>query len=193
MFAPPHSTNGQIRIATFRASPGANLGSALSPMLVTLADVFLCISVPVTFHGPLLRNHVHWRKIFEEFRNVRALRLHHGLEREVADMLRLPTVNPFESPAQEEVDPVATTTPLGPTMNSSRSIFALDIFPLLEKIVVYPRTSDSIGEGEPVSVLESFREYATARQQVGRPVEVLWNMNQELPKIYMRHDVGIDS
>ena len=193
LFAPPHSTNGQIRIATFRTSEEHHVGRVLPPMFATLVDIFLCISVPVTFRGPLLRDHVRWREFFEEFRDVRALRLHHGLEREVADMLRLPAVNPSESAPQEQVDPVATTTPSGPTINGNRSIFALDIFPLLEKIVVYPRTSDSIDDGELVSALESFEEYAIARQQVGRPVEVLWSMDQELPKFYMRHDVGVDS
>lgn len=137
-------------------------------MLATLGDVFLRISAPLTFHGSLLRNLARWRKFFEEFRSVKVLRLDHGLATEVADMLRRPTVNP--SPAQEEVDPDATTTPSGPTMNSSERIFALDIFPLLEKIVLYARTSDgSIGEDGPVSGLESFREYAIARQQVGAP------------------------
>jgi hypothetical protein len=178
MFAPPHST----RMVTFRASSKAHLGSALSPMLATLEDVFLCISNPLTFHGPLLRDLVHWRKFFEELRNVKVLRLHHGLARGVADILRQPTVNP--SPAQEEVDPDATTTPPGPTTNSSRSIFALDIFPLLEKIVVY------IGADELVSGLESFREYAITRQEVGRPVKVLWSLNRDLPRLFMLPDVG---
>ena len=189
MFAPPHSTNDQTRIATFRTSSKTHLGSALFPMLATLGDVFLRISAPLTFHGPLLRNLARWRKFFEEFRSVKVLRLDHGLATEVADMLRRPTVNP--SPVQEEVDPDATTTPSGPTMNSSERIFALDIFPLLEKIVLYARTSDgSIGEDGPVSGLESFREYAIARQQVGRPVEVLWNTDRQLPRLYTLHDVG---
>ena len=135
MFAPPHPD----RIVTFKTSSNAHLGSALSPMLATLEDVFLCIPVPSTRHGPLLGDLVHWHKFFEELRNVKVLRLHYGLATEVADMLRQPTVNP--SPAQEEVDPDATTTtmPSGPTMN----IFALDIFPLLKQIVLYARTSDS--------------------------------------------------
>ena len=189
VFAPPHSINdpARIGIATFRTPSQAHLGSALSLMLATVEDVFLCISIPFTFHGPLLRDLVHWRKFFEEFRNVKVLRLHHGLEREVAVMLRRPTVNP--SPAQVEGDPDATTPP-GPTINSNRSTFTLDIFPLLEKIVVYPRTSDGIGEGELLSVLEQFKEYAIARQQVGRPVQVLWDANRELPRVYMLPDVS---
>jgi hypothetical protein len=151
-------------------------------MLATIKDVFLCISIPLAFHGSLLRDLAHWRKFFEELRNVKVLRLHHGLARAVTDILRQPPVNP--PPAQEEVDPNATTTPSGPTMNSSRSTFTLDIFPLLETIVVY------IGAGELVSGLESFREYAIARQEVGRPVKVLWSLNRDLPSLYMLPDVG---
>jgi hypothetical protein len=192
MFAPPYPN----RIVTFRTPSNAHLGSALSPMLTTLEDVFLCISVPLTLHGPLLGDLVHWRKFFQELRNVTVLRLHHGLATEVADTLRQPSMNP--SPAQEEVDPDATTTttmttttPSGPTMNGSRSIFDLDIFPLLKQIVFYTRTSDSlIPAGEFVSGLESFREYAIARQQVGRPVEVFWNRILDLPWLYTLPDVG---
>jgi len=40
-----------------------------------------------------------------------------------------------------------------------------------------------------VSGLESPRSCAIARQQVGRPVEVLWNMDPELPGYYMLPDV----
>jgi hypothetical protein len=187
MFAPPHAT----RMVTFKTPSNAHLGSALSPMLATLEDVFLCISSPFAFRRPLLRDLAHWRKFFEELRNVKVLRLHHGLATEVADVLRQPTVDP--SPAQEEVDRDATTTtrPSGPTMNSSNgSIFTLDLFPLLEKIVVYPGTlNSSIGADQHVSWLESFREYTIARQQVGRPVEVLWNMNRNLPRAYTLPDV----
>jgi len=181
MFAHPHST----RNVTFETPSIAHLGNALSPMFATLRDVFLCISLPLTFHGPLLGDVVRWRKFFEELRNVKVLRLHRGLATEVADILRQPAVNP--SLTQEEVDPDATTAraPSGPTMNSgSRNMFALDILPLLEKIVVYARTLDSsIGADELMSGLESFKEYAIARRQVGRPVEVLW-MSQNLPRLY---------
>ena len=187
MFAHHLSTNDRTTMTTFRTSSEAHIRSTLSPMLAMLEDVFLCISIPYTFHGTLLRDVVHWRKFFEELRNVKVLRLHHGLEREVADMLQQPTVNP-SSPAQDEVD--LDATPPGHTINGSRNMFALDIFPLLEKIKVYARTSDPIGEGELVSVLGSFREYAIARQQVGRPVEVVWETNRELPKHYKMDDVG---
>jgi len=185
MIAYPHSTNDGTRIVTFETPSEAHLGIALSPMLAMLGDVFLCISIPLMFPrgGPLLRDRVHWRKFFEQLRNVKVLRLHHGLEKEIADVLRQPTVNP--SPAQEEVHPDAATPLSGTTMNGSRSIFDLDIFPLLEKIVVYASTSDPIDRSKFVSGVKSLWEYAIARKQVGRPVEVLWSMNPELPKYYM--------
>lgn len=102
-------------------------------------------------------------------------------------MLRQPTVN--SSLAQDEVDPGATTPP-GHTINGSRSMFAQDMFPLVEKIKVYARTSDPIGEGEIVSVLGSFREYVVARQESGRPVEVFRKTDRELPNYYTLDGVG---
>lgn len=194
MFAPAHSINGQTRQATFRTPPIDFLESALSPMLATVVDVFLYESLPIPFFGPPLRRlQVAYRRcLFEEFRNVKVLRLDHRLEREFAAVLRQPTVSPFDLSVQEEVDPVVATSS-GPTMNSSRSIFDLDIFPSLEKIVVYLRRSGSIGESELVSLVKSFGEYSLARQQVGRPVKVTWSTNQGLPTFYMRDDVGVDS
>ena len=52
--------------------------------------------------------------------------------------------------------------------------------------MVYAITPDSpIGEGgiAGVSGLKSFREYAIARQQVGRPVAELPRGNGELPRL----------
>lgn len=187
MFAPPHSIDDQPRMATFRTLSNAHLDGALSPMLATLEDVFLWISIILRFYGSLLGDHIYWRKFFGELRNVKVLRLHVGLAREVADVLRQPTVNP--SPVQGETDPNATTTtPSGHrTVNSYK--FALDIFPLLEKIVLYPRPLDSwIAAVQLSSGLESFREYAIARQQAGRPVEVLWSYR--LPGLFTLPDVA---
>ena len=86
MFAPPHSTNDRPSIVTLKTPSRAYSGSALSPMFVfaTLKDVFLYIFIPLTL--TLFRDRVHWRKLFEELRNVKVLRLHHGLEKKVADM-----------------------------------------------------------------------------------------------------------
>jgi hypothetical protein len=189
MFAHPYSINGEARTVTLRTRSGDGyLGSALSPMLATIVDVFLWISIPLIFPRPPLFNLVQWREFLKEFRNVKVLRMHHGLETEIANMLRQPT------PTQEEVHPDAPTAS-GPTMNSSGpgSIFTLDIFPLLEKIVLYARTSDSpigeVREDELVAGAAPFGEYVIARQRMGRPVQVLWDRNPDLPWPYKLPDL----
>lgn len=190
MFAPPHLTNDYTNIVEFRTPSYTYLGRALSPMLATVEDVFLCNSRPRMARWPLFHDLFHWRFFFEELRNVAVLRLHHDLLMEVANMLRQPAGNP--SPAQEEADPDATTTtPSGPTMNSSsRNIFILDILPSLEQIVVYERVLvNPIGTDRFVSAFESLKEYAIERQQVGRPVKVLWETNCDLPELYTVPDV----
>jgi hypothetical protein len=104
----------------------AYLGSAIYTMLATLEDIFISFTVGTGFEESLLGNLVHSRKFFEEFRNVKVLRLHHGLEMEVVDMLRQPTVDPL--PAQEDVPDVSF-----PPISYDRSQFSFDIFPLLEE------------------------------------------------------------
>jgi hypothetical protein len=69
---------------------------------------------PIMSRGSLLGD-VPWRKSLEEFRDVKVLRLYHGREMEVADMLRKSIANSL--PAQEEMKPDATM-PLGPPMNT---------------------------------------------------------------------------
>ncbi len=151
-----------------------------SAMLCTIEDIFLYLDDPTARRRPLLEK----SKFFEEFHNVKVLRLHHDLSTEVADMLQKSTMNPL--PAQEpEAEPDATT-PSGPPMNGNGSLFTSDIFPSLEKIMVYARTQDSsIGEDERAFALESFGPFATARRQVGRPVKVLWSTDKELPRYFM--------
>jgi hypothetical protein len=152
-------------------------------MLATLGDIFLPFSEPFTSYGFLLGKFqdVPWRNYFEVFCNVKVLRLHHGLETEVEDILRQPTVT--GSPPREEVDPDATT-PSDTPIDSNRSRFNLDILPSLEEIVVYARTKDrSIGEKERASGIETFGPFVTARKEVDRPVKVCWNTD-ELPRYY---------
>ncbi|KAH9988161.1 hypothetical protein BJV77DRAFT_1023220 [Russula vinacea] len=132
LFARPHSI-------TIKTQIGAHPDSAYEPFLEDL--------------GP-------WRKIFEEFRNVKVLRLHTSLKTKVADMLRQPTVN--SPPPQEES--------------------TLDIFPSLEEIVVYASTW--ICEMERRSGLEPFGPFVTARREVGLPVKVFWKTDGELPGYY---------
>jgi hypothetical protein len=50
---------------------------------------------------------------------------------------------------------------------------------------MYTRTPDaSISKKERASVLKSFRSFATARDQVGRPVKVFWGTRGELPRYF---------
>jgi hypothetical protein len=151
-------------------------------MLTTLEDVFLCLSNPLTFDGPSLGELAPWRRFFEELRNVKVLRLHHGLEMEVAEILRYPTLNP--PLPREEVDPDATT-PSATPINVNRGQFSLDILPSLEEIVVYARTSETlVCEKECASGVESFRPFATARKEGGRPVKVSWSTDGEVPRYF---------
>jgi hypothetical protein len=183
LFAHPHSSDDPpSKIVTINTQFGAQPDSALSAMLATIEEVFLSLSTPMTYFESLLVNLESWCKVFEDFRNVKVLRLQHGLTTKVADMLRLPTANP-PSP-QEEVDPDATTAS-GTPINSNGSQFPLDIFPSLEEIVLYAWMPDrSIGETERASVLESFGPFATARQEMGRPVKVFWNTHGEVPRYF---------
>ena len=177
--AHPHSANGPpSKTITITTQSRSDPGSALSVMLATLEDVFLfCESSPV---GLVPR-----REFFKVFRNVKVLRLHHGLESQVADMLRqLPVIPP---PSGEEVDPDATTSSGTPIISDSNQL-TLDILPSLEEIVVYAATSDtSIDEKERSSVLELFELFANARREVGRPVEVFWNTDGEVPRYADTH------
>ena len=142
-------------------------GSALSAMIATLEDIFF-------YYESKPSDLIPWRKFFEEFRTVKVLRLHHGLEKQVADMFRQPPV--MSPPSGEEVDSDATTSSTINNMNQ------LDIFPSLEEIMVYTRTSASIGEKVRATVLESFGPFATARREMGRPVKVFWNTDGEVPR-----------
>ena len=154
------------KIVTIEAE---SLARASSPILATVENIFLSLSDPVEVNLPDVFNFAPLGKLFEEFRGVKVLRLHHGLETEVADMLRQPTVDAL--PAQE--------------IDSGRESSS-DIFPSLKEVVVYPRTSDmSISETERASMLESFGPFATARQQDGRPVKVFWDADGKVPRYFM--------
>lgn len=92
LFAHPHSIDDTpSKIVTIKTQLASDPGSALSAMLTTLEDVFL-------FYEKSPFGLVPWRKFFKEFHGVKVLRLHHGLETQVAEMLRQPPVIP--SPLQ---------------------------------------------------------------------------------------------
>jgi hypothetical protein len=184
LFAHPHSSDDPpSQVLTLNTTLTAHLGRAVSEMLATLEDIFLSIPPTFRFFGSFFGDLVPWRKFFEHFCNVKVLRLHHGLETEVALLLWKPSVSP--PPPQEEVDPDAMT-PSSASINGNRSRY---IFPLLEEIVVYDGRPDApIEEEERASALESFGFFATARHQMGRPVKVSWSTDGEPPMFSLLTD-----
>jgi hypothetical protein len=147
-------------------------------MLGTLEDIFFSDFDNIPFYSSIFGSPIPWRKFFEDFRNVKVLRLDHGLEIEVADILRQPNVNP---PSPQYVNP-DTMTFSGTPNDSNDSQFNLDIFPSLEEIAVYARTPDAlVDESVHATGLGSFGPFAAARHQVGRPVRVSWNTYDEVP------------
>ena len=188
MFAHSHSTGDPpSNIFTIKTQFTADPGSGLSAMLATLEDIFLsippryrtCKLTPEDF-GP-------WCGLLKEFRSVKVLRLHHGLERQVAEILRQPIADPHRpQPPQEEADPDVTTPSCTPII-TNRSEFISHIFPSLEEIVLYARTPDTSrpirdSEMEDASMLELFGPFVTARQEVGRPVKVFWSTDGQVPR-----------
>ena len=188
MFAYSHSTDDPpSNIFTIKTQFTADPGIGLSAMLATLEDIFL--SIPLRYvtcklspedFGPCCG-------LLKEFRGVKVLRLHHGLERQVAELLRQPTADPQRpQPTQEEADP-DVTTPSGTPIITNRSEFISHIFPSLEEIVLYARTPDTCrpirdSEMEDASMLELFGPFVTARQEVGRPVKVFWSTDGQVPR-----------
>ncbi|KAH9988156.1 hypothetical protein BJV77DRAFT_1023198 [Russula vinacea] len=140
---------------TFMEHPGG----VSSAMLATIEDIFFSPTIgpiPIMHFVLSFANLAPWRQFFEEFRNVK------------------PATDP--PPAQEGIDPDAIT-PFGTSINSNGSQFTFGIFPSLEEIVVYARTSDTwIDEKVRASVLESFGPFMTARHDAGRP---------ELPRYFL--------
>ena len=161
---------------------GKSFEPTSSPIVATVEDIFLSLPDPIEL---VFQVDFDFAPLVKSFRNVKVLRLHHGLEDEVADMLGQPTEHPL--PAQL-IDP-GGTTPFGTPINSRRS--SLDTFPLLEEIVVYPIMP--ISKKECVSVLESFGPFATARQQDGRPVKVFWDPDGKVPRHFRTDSVKYSS
>jgi F-box-like len=180
LFAYPHSSDDSpSKIVTIKTQFGTPPDSAVSAMLATIEDLFLSLKnpQPESYHEDLES----WRKVFEEFRNVKVLRLHRGLKMKVADMLRQLTIN--SPPPQEDVNPNARTPLCTPINGNSQS--TLDIFPSLEEIVLYAsrwicEAERRCGDGG----LEPFGPFVTARREVGHPVNVFWKSDGEFPRYY---------
>ena len=179
LFAGPLSIDDPpSKLVTIKTESLGRPHSASSPMLATIEDIFLSLSDPIDLNMPMIFNLAQLGKFFEDLRNVKVLRLHHGLEREVTNMLQY-TVDP----PPQGIDPDGAI-PFGKLTYTRQS--TLDIFPLLEEIVVYPRMANmSISEKEHASVLDSFGPFSTARHQVGRPVKVFWDVDGKVPRYFM--------
>jgi hypothetical protein len=184
LFAHPLSIDDPpSKTVTLETELRAPVDIAPSPMIASLEDVFLSFSYPTEFDQSSSLDVINLRRFSGEFCNVKVLRLQHGLETIVAHILRLPTVN---SP-EEQVYP-GETTPSG-TLSDGIQL-TLGIVPLLEDIVVYTRTPDTyISEKERASVLALFEPFTTARRKAGRPVNVFWNTDGEVPRYFMT-DLG---
>jgi hypothetical protein len=178
------------KIFTIKTQFKADPDIALSTMLATLEDIFLFTPIYMSIPGLLLEGCATWHKFFKEFRNVKVLRLLHGLETKVAEMLRHPTMNTLP---QEEAYPDATILSSTPII-TYRSELISDMFPLLEEIVLYVGMPYSgmlkISETERASMLKLFGPFVAARHELGRPVKVFWSTD-EVPRYFtMATDIG---
>ena len=156
-----------------------------------LEDIFLSISDPITFGGSSRSNTGHLRIFFEECRNVKVLRLHHGLESIVARLLLQPTVNSLEVDRDETTFSGSSCT----LIKSNKSQITMGILPSLEEIVLYPTHTSTfcmlIGAKERASSFKSFGHFATVRQQMGRPVKVFWSADSDgkVPRYFMTNSL----
>jgi F-box-like len=182
LFSCPHSIDGPPhRRFTIQTTFLFDPGITLSAMLTTLEDIFLFFPDNIINYRSLEKPAT-WRKFFEEFCSVKVLRMLHGLETQVIEMLRQPTVNAL--PPQEEAHPNATMPSSLPIITNG-SQFTLNIFPSLEEIVLYEvmPNGPTIGETERASMLELFGPFVTARHELGHPVKVFWKTD-EVPRYF---------
>jgi hypothetical protein len=157
----------------------AQVGSELSTMLATVEDLFIAFYPPYIHFGSL---RVDVAPLLEKLHNVKILRVQHGLETEVADVLR----EYNEQPTTNHLSPIPDGADSGATISSDIPInpsrFNMGIFPSLEGVEVHPKVPGTrIPESERASYLEPFEELVMARQQAGRPVKVHCNADQVLP------------
>ena len=199
LFARSHSNDDpRSDIFTISTQFAADPEIGLSSMLATLEDIYISSPGYIMFCGLPPEEPATWRKFFEEFRNVKVLRLLHGTETQVVKMLRQPTINTL--PPQEEDDPEATIPSSMQTITNGSEL----IFPSLEEIVLYvgmpfagmpyigmPNRS-TIGGTVHASILKLFGPFVTARQEVGRPVKVFWSTDGQVPE-YSVSDTGFYS
>jgi hypothetical protein len=174
---PPFTVMGNGQTSIARRS------SALSTLLATVEDVLFAFRLPAIHAGLYKVDLSPWRGFFEQLPNVKILRVQHGIEREVAGMLRQgigqPTTGLLPVP-DEEVANMDAAIPSDMPIDSS--LLGLTFLPSLERIEVYMKSPGTpIPESERVSALKRFETLFTARRQVDRPVKVHWNADQVLP------------
>jgi hypothetical protein len=158
----------------------AQIGSELSAILATVEDLFISfytasmydLSSPRVGLAP-------FREFFEHLYNVKIILVQHGLETEVADVLREyhghPTTHHLSlAPDGANLDAsISSDIPINPNRVN------VHIFPSLETIEVCPKSPGAqIPESERASYLEPFEELVAARQLVGCPVKLYCKTDQ---------------
>jgi hypothetical protein len=156
------------------------IGNALSMILDTVEDIVLAFLD--LYSGSLGADLAQWRGFFRALQNLKVLRVQHGLEEEIANLIRQchdPTTDILAVP-EGEVDLEAAISSDVP-INSSQSSF----LPSLEGIEIYTKSATTpISESERASALEPFDAFVAARLQASRPVKVYWKTGQLFPESY---------
>jgi hypothetical protein len=126
-----------------------------SAALATVQVVF--VVPPFKAVAIRMRSRFPWPSFFKLFRNAKTLRVSHGMEREVGNILR---------PDNEG--------------------FSLQLLPALEEIelntTTRPGTPTRIDEDQLGPIVGPFKPFMDARQQAGHPVNLHWNKDWVLPK-----------
>jgi hypothetical protein len=130
-----------------------HIDAVFSASLATVEDVFLTSSflhVTVNHVSPLCR-------FLAYFRNAKTLRISHGIESEVLDVIQ-----------------------------QGDEQFSLNIFPALEEIelnaTMYPGSPTQFDEDRRAAVLDLFKPLVDAQQENGHTVNVHWNTDRVHPQ-----------
>ena len=88
VLAPSYSIDDPpFTIHLSKQSSIAWVGVTLSAVFAAVEDFSLTFLDPIWASGPFIENPREWHAFFSRFRNVKALRIHQGIEMEVANML----------------------------------------------------------------------------------------------------------
>jgi len=123
MLTPAHSIDDPpFNIVVYGAYSIARIGAELSPMVLTVEDVFLTALDSITSSRSILGDRTSWLQFFARFRNVKILRVHHNVGMEVAGMLRQGDV----LPSLDEIE--VHTGPPGTPISERMQVSFLDRF-----------------------------------------------------------------